>query len=106
VKLSLWYVPGTDEQIATATKAAEKELEKRRVTVEDAFSATVELNDLEDEAEIALLMPQLLAVSAWYAAEDAAFETLARLTGEWPAQGSMIAVEPTPRNRSRREPNA
>lgn len=106
MKLSLWYVPGTDEQIATATKAAEEELEKRRVTVEDAFSATIELNDLEDEAEIAQLMPQLLAVSAWYAAEDAAFETLAQLTGEWPAQGSMIAVEPTPKKRSRREPNA
>ena len=106
MKLSLWYVPGTDEQIATATKAAEEELEKRRVTVEDAFSATVELNDLEDEAEIAQIMPQVLAVSAWYAAEDAAFETLAQLTGEWPAQGSMIAVEPTPKKGSRREPNA
>ena len=95
MKLSLWYVPGTAEQVATAAKAAEEELEKRRVTVEDAFNATVELNDLDDEADIAEIMPQLLAVSAWYAAESAAFETLARLTGEWPTQGSMIAVEPT-----------
>ena len=101
MKLSLWYVPGTDEQVATATKAAEEELEKRRVTVEDAFNATVELNDLDDEADIAQIMPQLLAVSAWYAAEDAAFETLARLTGEWPVQGSMIAVEP---NRKKSSP--
>lgn len=102
MKLSLWYVPGTDEQIATATKAAEEELEKRRVTVEDAFSATVDLNDLDDEAEIAEIMPQVLAVSAWYAAEDAAFETLARLTGEWPVQGSMIAIDPTRKKSSSR----
>ncbi len=94
MKLSLWYVPGTDEQIAAATQAAADELEKRRVTIEDAFAATVELNDLDDEAEIAELMPQVLAVSAWYAAENAAFETIARLTGEWPLQGSLIVVEP------------
>jgi hypothetical protein len=94
VKLSLWYVHGTDEQIAAATQAAEAELEKRRVTIEDAFAATVELNDLDDEAEIAEIMPELLAVSAWYAAEDAAFEKIAELTGEWPLQGSLIVVEP------------
>lgn len=93
MKLSLWYVPGTNEQIAAATQAAAEELAKRRVTVEDAFAATVDLNDLEDEAEIAEIMPQVLAVSAWYAAENAAFETIARLTGEWPVQGSMIVVE-------------
>ena len=102
MKLSLWYVPGTNEQVATAAKAAEEELEKRRVTVEDAFNATVELNDLDDEAAVAEIMPQLLAVSAWYAAENAAFETLARLTGEWPEQGSMIAVEPTRKKSSPR----
>jgi hypothetical protein len=94
VKLSLWYVPGTDEQIAAATLAAAEELEKRRVTVEEAFAATIELNDLEDDAEVAEIMPQVLAVSAWYAAENAAFETLANLTGEWPVQGSLIVVEP------------
>ena len=94
MKLSLWYVPGTDEQIAAATQAAEAELDKRRVTIEDAFAATVELNDLDDEAEIAEIMPEVLAVSAWYAAENAAFETLAQLTGEWPLQGSLIVVEP------------
>lgn len=62
MKLSLWYVPGTEEQIAAATQAAAEELEKRRVTVEEAFAATIELNDLEDDAEVAEIMPQVLAV--------------------------------------------
>lgn len=102
MKLSLWYVPGTEEQIAAATQAAAEELEKRRVTVEEAFAATIELNDLEDDAAIAEIMPEVLAVSAWYAAENAAFETLASLTGEWPVQGSMIAIEPTGKKSSSR----
>lgn len=100
MKLSLWYVHGTDEQIAAATQAAEAELEKRRVTIEDAFAATVELNDLDDEAEIAEIMPEVLAVSAWYAAENAAFEKIAELTGEWPLQGSLIVVEPRRKKKS------
>lgn len=102
MKLSLWYVPGTEEQIAAATQAAAEELEKRRVTVEEAFAATIDLNDLEDDAEVAEIMPQVLAVSAWYAAENAAFETLASLTGEWPIQGSLIVVEPKRKKSSSR----
>ncbi|MGH8147151.1 MAG: hypothetical protein ACREPY_12535 [Rhodanobacteraceae bacterium] len=93
MKLSLWYVPGTEDQIAIATKAAADELEKRRVTVEEAFAATIELNDLDDDADVAELVPEVLAVSAWYAAENAAFETLAQLTGEWPSEGALIVTE-------------
>lgn len=100
MKLALWYVHGTDEQIAAATQAAEAELEKRRVAIEDAFAATVELNDLDDDAEVAELMPELLAVSAWYAAENAAFEKIAELTGEWPLQGALIVVEPQRKKKS------
>ena len=45
-------------------------------------------------------MPELLAVSAWYAAENAAFEKIAELTGEWPLQGSLIVVEPQRKKKS------
>lgn len=92
VRLWMWYVPGSDEQVAQACAAALQELKARNITVGAAFAATVAANELSD-AHTADVTPGHEAVSAWYAAEFAALSKLAELTGEWPSQGSLIVVE-------------
>lgn len=106
MKLWLWYVPGTEAQIAEACQAAEDELQARDIAIGTAFAATLAANELEDSATDAAWSessgaggapsPALVdgpAVAAWYAAEFAAFQKLSELTGEWPSQGSLIVVE-------------
>ena len=107
MKLWLWYVPGTEAQIAEACQAAEQELQARDIAIGAAFAATVAANELEDSVTAAAWSespaagggapsPALVdgpALAAWYAAEFAAFQKLSDLTGEWPSQGSLIVVE-------------
>lgn len=95
MKLWLWYAPGTEQQIAEACLAAEKELQDRDVAISTAFAATVAANELEDsvtDADWSSTIDQA-AVAAWYAAEFAAFDRLSHLTGEWPSQATLIVVE-------------
>ncbi len=92
VRLWMWYVPGTDEQIGQACEAALQELQARDISVGAAFAATVAANEL-DESYTEDVTPDVDGVSAWYAAEFAAFSRLSELTGEWPSQGSLIVVE-------------
>lgn len=92
--LWLWYVPGTDVQIQEACKAAGDVLKQRGVTVQQAFDAAVAANELT-EAHVQDVTPNAAAVAAWYAAEFAALEALAEITGEYPLQGALIVREPT-----------
>lgn len=92
VRLWMWYVPGTDEQIREACEAALQELQARDIGVSEAFAATVAANELDD-SHTEDVTPDVEGVSAWYAAEFAAFTKLSELTGEWPSQGSLIVVE-------------
>ena len=92
LKLSLWYIDATPEQITAACTKALVELEQRGVTIDTAISAVVAAGELpESFTEDAT--PNADAVSAWYAAESAAFTCIQNLTGRWPDQASLIAVE-------------
>jgi hypothetical protein len=94
--LWLWYVPGTDDQIREACAAATALLEKRGITIEQAFNAAVAAAEV-DEAQAHEDMPTANAagVAAWYAAEYVALDALAEITGEWPLQGALITREAT-----------
>lgn len=92
MKLWLWYVPGSEEQVNEACSAAAEELKIRNVSIAEAFAATVEANDL-DESHAEDMTPGSDSVAAWYAAEFAALSRLSELTGTWPSQGSLIVLE-------------
>lgn len=92
MKLWLWYVPGSEEQVNDACSAAATELQIRNVSIAEAFTATVEANDLDD-SHTDDATPGTAAVAAWYAAEFAALSRLSELTGTWPSQGSLIVVQ-------------
>lgn len=92
MKLWMWYVPGTEEQVTAACAAAEKELALRGVSIGAAFQATLEANELDDAYAVDST-PDAEGVAAWYAAEFIALSSLAESTGEWPAQGALIVLQ-------------
>lgn len=92
MKLWLWYAPGSDAQVAAACAAAEKELKNRGTSISSAFQATAEANEM-DSSYLGENTPHHQAVTAWYAAEFAAFSHLAESTGEWPVQAALIVIE-------------
>lgn len=94
MRLWMWYAPGTDEQIAQACEIAEALLARRDLTPELAFQAAASANALTDD-HVGESTPNADKVEAWYAAEFAALSHLAELCGEWPAQASLIVVEPS-----------
>ena len=91
MRLWLWYVEATEEQIHNACQAAMEMLTKRGVMVSDAYAAVVEANELT-EAHTDESTPNAAAVVAWFAAEYLAFETLSQQTGRWPDQGALIVL--------------
>lgn len=92
MQLWLWYVPGTDGQVAAACAAAKRELTRRSISIETAFEATVSANEV-DEASGEGVLIHLAGVAAWFAAEHAAFTHIAAVTGEWPVHGALIVIE-------------
>lgn len=91
--LWIWYAAGTDEQITAACEAARLAVERRGFGVRAAFSAAMDVADLDDDAP-ETGTPNDGAVAAWYEAEEAAFESLAALTGQWPERATLIWTEP------------
>lgn len=92
MRLWLWYVPGTDEQIAAACAAAEEELDRRSISIGTAFQATVSASEIDENSGDDALA-NATGVAAWFAAEHAAFTHIAAATGEWPLHGALIVIE-------------
>lgn len=92
--MGLWiaFTDALPEEIEEACHAAEHELARRKVNVADAAASAGAAAELpEDYAEERT--PNADAVAAWYAAEQEAFNTLFKLTREWPAMATLIYTE-------------
>lgn len=86
MKLGLWYVPGTDEEVDEACNLAAKRLADAGVSIADGYAAllrAVEGESLATDAE---------KIIAWYEAEAAALLYLHGVTNVWPDQGALILV--------------
>jgi hypothetical protein len=92
LKLKLWYAAGSEADMADACALAAAELAKRDVSLQAAVDAVIAAGDLP-ETFSPHITPNPAAVVAWYAAEHAAFQRLADLTGQWPDHGALIVAE-------------
>lgn len=87
--LWLFYTDAPSNEIEQACQAAAVALRDRGFTAEQAQDAALAAADLsEDFTEDRT--PDADAVVAWFAAEDAAMNKLAEISGEWPHQAALV----------------
>lgn len=87
--LWLFYADADHDAIEAACKMAGEVLRQRGFTPKQAQDAALDAADL-DEMRAEESTPNADAVVAWFAAEDAAMQTLYQQTGEWPHQAALV----------------
>lgn len=86
MRLGLWYVPGTEEDIEHACLLASSVLSGANVAPEEGYAALVRASSGDGVADDANI------IVAWYEAEAAALVHIYKATGIWPEDGALIVL--------------
>lgn len=90
--LWLFYTDAVPNEIEAACQAAVIALRERGFTAEQAQNAALAAADLSEDY-VEERTPDADAVVAWFAAEDAAMNKLAEISGEWPHQAALVYTD-------------